>query len=196
AQDRDRFSREPAYTYLLKREFEEYGTKMRSDNDRGDESPEGELTDGILDQLAKFERAKTAERSRRGKLQKARSGKVVGGHPVNYGFRMNAARDGYEVDEERMAIVRRIFRMVGVEGVSTHGVTKRFEAEGVPNPAGSKYWSKRIIKAFLLDDLYKPHTFEEIARLVSTEAASKLDPDKEYGVWWFNRRRTSRTPVS
>src|SRR5215210_7521807 len=26
AQDRDRFSREPAYTYLLKREFEEYGT--------------------------------------------------------------------------------------------------------------------------------------------------------------------------
>ncbi len=32
-------------------------------------SPEGELTDGILDQLAKYERAKTAERSRRGKLR-------------------------------------------------------------------------------------------------------------------------------
>src|SRR5215218_648764 len=63
AQDRDRFSREPAYTYLLKREFEEYGCKMRTLNDRGDESPEGELTDGILDQLAKFERAKTAERT-------------------------------------------------------------------------------------------------------------------------------------
>jgi DNA invertase Pin-like site-specific DNA recombinase len=47
-------------------------------NDRGDESPEGELTDGILDQLAKFERAKTAERTRRGKLRKAREGKVVG----------------------------------------------------------------------------------------------------------------------
>lgn len=29
AQDRDRFSREPAYTYLLKREFEEHGCKMR-----------------------------------------------------------------------------------------------------------------------------------------------------------------------
>src|ERR687889_805739 len=79
AQDRDRFSREPAYTYLLKREFEEYGCKMRTLNDRGDDSPEGELTDGILDQLAKFERAKTAERSRRGKLQKARQGKVVAG---------------------------------------------------------------------------------------------------------------------
>jgi hypothetical protein len=29
-----------------------------------------------------------AERSSRGELQKARSGKVVGGHPVNYGFRI------------------------------------------------------------------------------------------------------------
>src|SRR5918995_3658105 len=45
AQDRDRFAREPAYHYLLRREFEEHGTKVRALNDRGDESPEGELTD-------------------------------------------------------------------------------------------------------------------------------------------------------
>src|SRR5215208_7885188 len=30
AQDRDRFAREPAYHYLLRREFEEYGTKIRA----------------------------------------------------------------------------------------------------------------------------------------------------------------------
>jgi site-specific DNA recombinase len=75
AQDRDRFAREPAYHYLLRREFEEHGTKLRALNYRGDDSPEGELTDGILDQLAKFERAKTAERTRRGRLRKAREGK-------------------------------------------------------------------------------------------------------------------------
>ena len=60
AQDRDRFAHEPAYHYLLKREFEEYGTKLKALNDRGDGSSEGELTDSILDQLAKFERAKSA----------------------------------------------------------------------------------------------------------------------------------------
>ena len=49
AQDRDRFAREPAYHYLLRREFEERGCKIRALNNRGDESPEGELTDGILD---------------------------------------------------------------------------------------------------------------------------------------------------
>jgi DNA invertase Pin-like site-specific DNA recombinase len=51
AQDRDRFAREPAYNYLLRREFEEHDCKIRALNDRGDDSPEGELTDGILDQL-------------------------------------------------------------------------------------------------------------------------------------------------
>src|SRR3954452_13869017 len=44
AQDRDRFAREPAYHYLLKKEFEEHGTKLRSLNDRGDDSPEGQFT--------------------------------------------------------------------------------------------------------------------------------------------------------
>src|SRR3954470_3248577 len=86
AQDRDRFARKPAYHYLLSREFEEYGTKMRALNDRGDDTPEGELTDGILDQLAKYERAKTAERTRRGKLRRVREGKIVAVRRVRYGF--------------------------------------------------------------------------------------------------------------
>jgi site-specific DNA recombinase len=72
AQDRDRFAREPAYHYLLRKEFEEHGTSIHALNDRGDDSPEGELTDGILDHLAKFERGKLTERTRRGKLRKAR----------------------------------------------------------------------------------------------------------------------------
>jgi site-specific DNA recombinase len=87
AQDRDRFAREPAYLYLLKQEFSERGAKLKALNDRGDDSPEGQLTDGILDQLAKFERAKTAERTRRGKLRKAREGKIICGHTPGYGFR-------------------------------------------------------------------------------------------------------------
>src|SRR4051812_38636743 len=74
AQDRDRFAREPAYHYLLRKEFEEHKCKLKALNDRGDDSPEGELTDGILDQLAKYERAKVAERTRRGRLRKVREG--------------------------------------------------------------------------------------------------------------------------
>jgi site-specific DNA recombinase len=129
-QDRDRFACEPAYHYLLKREFAEHGCRPKALNDRGDDSPEGELTDGILDQLAEYERAKTAERTRRGKMRKARQGKIIAGRRPNYGFAFNGARDGYEVDEETMPVVRRIFRMAGVEGRSVIGIKRALDAEG------------------------------------------------------------------
>jgi site-specific DNA recombinase len=135
AQDRDRFAREPAYHYLLRREFEEHGTKIRALNDRGDESPEGELTDGILDQLAKFERAKTAERTRRGRLRKAKQGKIVAATPrATYGFRFNATRDGYLVEEESMRVVQRILRMIGEECMTLRTVARTLERDGVSPP--------------------------------------------------------------
>jgi site-specific DNA recombinase len=196
AQDRDRFAREPAYHYLLKREFEEHGCVLRSLNDRGDESPEGELTDGILDQLAKFERAKTAERSRRGKLRKAREGKVIASSHADYGFKYNAARDGYELDEATMPIVRRIFRMVGLEGYPLRKVKQRFEAEELPTPTGKKYWSQTFIREVIQDDVYRPHIFEEVETLVTPEVAARLDPDKSYGIWWFNRKRHTSKQVA
>ena len=196
AQDRDRFASEPAYHYLLRREFEEHGTKIRALNDRGDDSPEGELTDGILDQLGKYERAKIVERSRRGKLRKAREGKVIASYRPTHGFRINATRDGYEVDEEKMAVVRRVFRMVGAEGAGIYGVHKTLERESVPAPGGGRYWDKRAIRRWIADDAYKPHTYEEVANVVRPEVAARLDPNQSYGIWWFNRRRTSQTQVS
>jgi len=195
AQDRDRFAREPAYHYLLRREFEEHGTKIRALNDRGDDSPEGELTDGILDQLAKFERAKTAERTRRGRLRKAREGKVVAGRSPRYGFKLNASRDGYEVDEEKMAMVRRIFREVA-DGTTLRAIALKLDREGVQTPRGAKFWDRSFFRNCVLDDVYRAHSFEEVAAAVSPEVAARLDPGKRYGLWWFNRRRMTSTPVS
>jgi site-specific DNA recombinase len=196
AQDRDRIAREPAYHYLLRREFEEHGTKIRAMNDRGDDSPEGELTDGILDQLGKYERAKISERSRRGKLQKAREGKVMASHRVKYGFKLNAARDGLLVDEDKMHNVRRIFRMVGTEGHSLNAVYRTFEREGIPTPAGGKRWDRAFFRVAILDDVYRPHTYEEVEELVSPKVASRLERGQLYGIWWYNRLRVRTRQVS
>ena len=196
AQDRDRFAREPAYLYLLKQEFGEHGTAIRALNDRGDDSPEGELTDGILDQLAKFERAKTAERTRRGKMRKAREGKVIAGARPNYGFRYNEAHDNYVVDEACMPIIQRIFRMIGAEGRTMNAVKRAFEREGVRPPLHGKYWSPKYIRECIRDDVYRPHSFEEIQQVVTPEVAATLDPSLNYGIWWFNRRRTETKQVS
>ena len=197
AQDRDRFAREPAYHYLLRREFEEHGCKLRALNDRGDESPEGELTDGILDQLAKYERAKVAERTRRGKLQRAREGKIVAVRRVRYGFRLNRTRDGYLIDEATMSTVRRIFYMVA-QGATLHRVAQTLNCEGLQPPEISRFglWNVAFVRGMIKDDVYRPHSFEELEALVAPEVLAQLDRSSSYGLWWFNRTRTVRRQVA
>src|SRR5215218_8142350 len=201
AQDRDRFAREPAYHYLLRKDFEEHGCKLKALNDQGDGSPEGELTDGILDQLAKYERTKVAQRTQRGKLRRAREGKIAGGGSPTYGFAYNEARDNYVVVEETMANVRRIFRMVGVEDSTIHAVKAAFDREAIPTPGGAEYWSKKTIRDVILEDSYKPHDPKEIAShvaegLLSEEVVAKLDPEGCYGIRWYNRLRVRRKQTS
>src|SRR5215208_1864226 len=196
AQDRDRFAREPAYLFYLREEFSEHGTELRALNDRGDQSPEGQLTDGILDQIARFERLKIAERSRRGKLRKVREGKLLAPPTTRYGFKLNAARDAYEVDEMEMEVIRRIFRMAGVEGRSPGSLARVFDREGVPRPKGTKRWDRSFFRECILADIYKPHSIEEVRNVVSAEVAARLDPEKRYGLWWFNRRGVKVQQVS
>jgi site-specific DNA recombinase len=129
-----------------------------------------------------------------------REGKVIANNAVDYGFRYNDARDGYEVDAETMPVVRRIFAMVA-GGLPLNAVAERLTREGVELPysryRGVKRWNVTFIRGCIVgDDVYRPHTFEEISTLVRPEVASRLDPDKSYGIWWFNRRRSKVTQIS
>jgi site-specific DNA recombinase len=201
AQDRDRLVREPAYHYLLRKEFEEHDCELRALNDRGDATPEGQLAEGVLDQIAKYERVKMAERSRRGKLHKARAGKVIAGRMAKYGwakfgFRLNETRDALVVDEEAMSTVRRMFRMVGVEGHRLFAVKRALDAEGIRTATGKDRWASQVIRNYILDDAYKSHTYEEIKELVSPEVAARLAPEERYGVWRFNTHRHQRTEIA
>jgi site-specific DNA recombinase len=202
AQDRDRITREPAYHYLLKREFEEHGTKIRSLNDRGDESPEGELTDGILDQLAKFERAKTTERTRRGRLRKAKEGKINRNSRAHYGFRFDESGEHYLPHEEELVVVRRIIREAS-EGKSTWHIKCGLEEDGIQpptnpsqRPASKYYWNQTYVRNLINEDVYRPHTHAEMAELVTPDVAAALDRGRSYGIYWFNRTRTTRKRVS
>ena len=195
AQDRDRFAREPAYHYLLRKEFEEHGTKIRALNDRGDDSPEGELTDGILDQLAKYERAKVVERTRRGKLRKAREGRVIRTSMAPFGFRYDEVSDGLLVHEPEMMIIEKIFRYAA-DGMAVRAIQARLHTEGIQTSRGGRVWDDHVLRRLMANHVYRPHTFEEIAGLVATEVVARLNPDKQYGIQWYNRRKTTLTTVA
>ena len=187
AQDRDRFAREPAYHYLLRREFEEHGCELRALNDPGDDTPEGELTDSILDQLAKYQRAKTAEQSRRGKRRMASEGKIVASPSPVYGFRYTQDRKGYEVDEAKMRVARRIIGEVA-EGRTLRSIKRGLDSDGIPTPGGGRFWSHAYLKQLIAHDVYRPHTYEEVKGLVKPDVAARLDPNKRYGIWWFGQK--------
>ena len=94
------------------------------------------------------------------------------------------------MDEQKLPVVRRMFYVVGVEGLPMHRVKKLFDSEGISPPKRGRYWSKQFIRSRIMDDAYKPHTFDEVKKLVSSEVAAKLEPEKNYGIWWYNVRRT------
>ncbi len=98
-------------------------------------------------------------------------------------------------DEEQMAIVARIFRKLSV-GASVFAVSQALMREGVSAPAGGENWNHNAISRIVLSDLYRPHSCEEVRTIVSPVVAAGLYSDSEYGIWWFNTKRTTRRYVS
>jgi DNA invertase Pin-like site-specific DNA recombinase len=130
---RDRYGASP-YPEILASQLDEHGTKLRALDDSG-EGDDADFINGIKDLIAKRELRTTVARSRMGRLQKARSGKVVASGPANYGFEFNATRDGYEINSETMLTVRRIFQMLA-EGESLNGIVQTMNAGGIKPPGG------------------------------------------------------------
>jgi len=189
---RDRLARGYHARYL-KKEFEKNGVRLVALNSHTDDSPVGQLTENILDDFAEFERDMIMDRMRRGKRRKAQEGKIVAGPSSDYGYRFNETRDGYEVDDEKMSVVRRIFEMVGAEGLTINAVARRFEAEGVRAPRGGKLWNRAFLRSCVLSDVYMPHSFEEVSAIVLPSVAARLDPAESYGIWWYGTQRHTTT---
>jgi site-specific DNA recombinase len=185
---RDRLAR-GLYAGYLKNEFKRRGVKLVALDSRTEDRPYGELLENTLDNFSEFERFMIADRMRRGKRSKSKQGKLVACPQSDYGFRYNDARDGYEVDKLRMALVRRIFRMVGVEGMTLNAVARRLEAEGIPAPRGGGTWNRPTLRKFVFSDVYLRHSYEEVTKMVTGEVAATLDPSAYYGISWYGKQR-------
>jgi hypothetical protein len=100
-----------------------------------------------------------------------------------------------------MRVVRRIFRWVS-EGQTMHHIKRKLELEGVPPPTntnghkGGVYWTQTFLRTLMLDDVYRPHTYDEVEELVAPQVAARLEKSKCYGVFWYNRTRTTRKKIS
>jgi len=141
ALERNRFYRSRLYRLLMDQDLEAYRVRLVALDDTGNR-----FGDAMTDEFAEWYREEVTENTRRGKLEKAKQGKVLPSRYPPYGFRYDKDAATYIVDPGKMENVKRLFHMIGTESKSMTAVKKAFEDEGIVSPGGAKYWSISTIR--------------------------------------------------
>ena len=152
--DPDRLSRNAALLLTLAREWNDAGIDLLFVNVHFDNNPEGELNLGMRGVFAQYERAKIAERTQRGKKQRAREGKLASGGYAPYGYQILTDTQQLAISEPEAAVVRLIFDWVGREGLSLGKVAARLTERGVPTYRGGKQWYSRTLQNIIRSEVY------------------------------------------
>jgi site-specific DNA recombinase len=156
----DRLARRYAYQVLLLEEFQRVGVEVcfAKEPERG-ATPEDELLRQFQGMIAEYERAQIAERTRRGKLHRARGGSqaVMSGAP--YGYRYVKKADHcdahWEIDELEAQVVRDVFARYADDGTSIGDLARWLTACGVPTKTGKAVWDRSTIWAMLRNPAYR-----------------------------------------
>jgi site-specific DNA recombinase len=154
----DRLSRKYAYQILLIEEFARHGVETVFVKSPQGDSAEDQLLVQFQGMIAEYERAQILERSRRGKRHRAQAGEVSVMSGAPYGYRYIRKTDempaAYVVDEAEARIVRRVYEMYTVEGLSIGEITRRLNTEGVPARKASR-WERSVVWGVLRNPAYR-----------------------------------------
>jgi site-specific DNA recombinase len=163
----DRLARQFAYQYIVVEEFERAGCKVVFINHRFGSSPAERMLQEMTGVFAEYERALITERCRRGRLHKARSGKVViSVAPYGYTYipRSEHCPGNLLVNDAEAEVVRQIFQWLIDEQFSVSEITGRLNESGLRTRRGNK-WQRGTVINLLRNAVYA-------------------------GTYYYNRRRT------
>ena len=158
----DRLARMYAYQVIVLDELNRHGVHVLfTDAPALDDDPQARLLVQVQGVIAEYERAKIAERYRRGKLWRARRGEVIF-WKVPYGYRRIARTANsmaqLVVYEPEAAVVRRIFEDY-MAGHSTREIVRRLNLDHVPSPTGKAVWGTSTIGRLLRNESYRGRAY-------------------------------------
>ena len=155
----DRLSRKYAYQILLMEELARHGVETLFVKAPQGASAEDQLLVQFQGMIAEYERAQILERSRRGKRHRAQAGEVsvMSGAPYGYRYirKTDEAPAAYTVFEAEARVVRRVYEMYTMEGLSIGEITRRINAEGIPTRKASARWERSTVWAVLRNSAYR-----------------------------------------
>ena len=155
----DRLARVYAYQVLVLDELARFGVKVHFTDapDFATGDPQATLLTQVQGVIAEYEKAKIAERYRRGKLFRARAGEITTWKTA-YGYRRVArsAATGpahLEIYEPEAAVVRRVFTDRAA-GTTVREICRSLNADRVPSPTGKATWPHSTLSRLLRNEAY------------------------------------------
>jgi DNA invertase Pin-like site-specific DNA recombinase len=155
----DRLARAYAYQVLVLDELARFGVKVHFTDapDPTADDPQAVLLTQVQGVIAEYEKAKIAERYRRGKLFRARAGEITT-WKASYGYRRVArsASGGpahLEVYEPEASVVRRIFTERAA-GTTIREICRQLNADGIASPTGKPTWGHSTVCRLLRNEAY------------------------------------------
>jgi len=166
--DPDRLARSYVYQMLLVEEAQRHHCEFEFIRRPIGKSPDEQLLLQMQGVIAEYERAKIAERTRRGKLHKMRAGQLVTAKRT-FGYDYRPATGDrpahFELIAEEAAAVRQIYSWYTTERISLGQIATRLNTAGVPPMKGGE-WHASSLSKILRNAMYTgtgyAHKFEAV----------------------------------
>ena len=131
-------------------------------------------TFGLMAAIGKIELDNFRERASMGKRGAAKQGRI----PVNHvpdGYRITEGRTP-EVDDERAAVIRRIFRHSVHDGMGAPAIAEALEADAVPTARPGARWHAAQVNRILRNEAYRGTWWYGKVRHTATDAGMRRHP--------------------
>jgi site-specific DNA recombinase len=155
----DRLARNFVHQMVIMEELQRRGVRVVFCDRPCSDDPHEQLVTQIRGAVAEYERTLIADRMRRGRLARLRSGQLLPWTRAPYGYRLHPERPrdptAVQVDPVAATVVQELFAAYAAGGVTLHALAAQLTARGVPTPTGRPVWRSTTIRNLLTNPAYK-----------------------------------------
>jgi site-specific DNA recombinase len=160
----DRLARSYPHQWVLLEELKKVGCRVIFLANPFGDSPHGQLLAQMQGMIAEYERSQMTERTRRGRLHKARKAEFMPWAYRMYGYRYTPKQAGMppraEIYPEQADVVRTIFDWLLHEQLTTRQIVKRLNTQHVPTRTGrNQVWHAASVRSILTNVIYTGHGY-------------------------------------
>jgi site-specific DNA recombinase len=167
----DRLARDYAHQWFLIEALTKLHIHMICLHNPFGDTPQGTRLTQMQGMIAAYARAQILERTRRGRLEKARRGEFMPWAHRCYGYRYLPKRHGCApqvvIEPVEADVVRRIYCLLVEQHLSCRQMTKRLNASHTPTPSGrNQVWHPATVRTLLTNRVYAGQARDNDRQLV------------------------------